>query len=1329
MEKEEFEIIITSNKLLDEDKNLINNWYEKDENSIENIYYLKNKHHLMREEWNKIEKEIRVSFQKVFDNPKDEEIYRKYNTSATEQEMYLGLDKFQKEVDNSHTFAYFRKIINYNNEDVTDYIDKDLSKLKKLWKKLEFDSNIPQENQIKQENVQWNEIKQSKNVSYNELNLEKSASYLKEFLDQILKKFTISIEKEINNFQEQTQLQIELEQQENFLKEKSEIVLGRDTEVEKILNFIKNDGEQFYLQYGKSGSGKTSVMAKTISEINTKEYEVYYRFIGTTANSTYSRILFENIFWEIEANLQNKNDISKPHIEIEEREFKKQFKLQLEKLNNKKVVIFLDALDQFEDYNDLSILLDNLPLNIKIVFSSLYDENKKDNSDYSEYFNRLSYLKTKYELLPLDISTNKEILEKLLESQNRKITIKQWEGINSNLQNITPLHLRLIFEIVKHWKSKQNNLHLEDTQEKLIIQFFEFIVEQYHHEEELLNLSFGYIAASKDGLSEEELLDLFSNNTDFLKLFQNDRYPSLNRLPNAIWSRFYYYVQNIFTEKLIDGEMLIKPYHRIIEEVIKENFYAKNAKKLHKHLSDYFYFKQDKNRTWNERYYSLRMLSELPYQLYKSKNSKLLKGILFDLEFAGSIYDNNKQDSFRDIMSKATQLENITEDEIYPWESFYREKEYLILKVDEALWRPHQSLFQLAYEDGLDSPLYKIANKLLKNKKINWTWLKNEWKRKKYFRLGFEKYISWYSPNNRYFHFLDNNLILYNNNGEMITIDSDFNKKEVLIENSVESIIQLDANQFFIILSPFSETYDNLEYICYLYHYNNKKCDKIIKFEKKFPTLIKQINNGIIFVIEDSLYMYQNFIMTKIYSHTEIISEYHILNDQNIFISHDENIIEWVENEYYSGEEIVGVKNIWTHLVLGDNKIVKKIILKDKPNLKDKNEFLYSFSTISNFNEFFIINNKKLDENGYLWNINHSDMMIDSEICFKEIMNNYMFGSLYVSTQSQNNMFGLNISPKIKIFDKFNNLKLDENLLSNIIHVKNKGLFFINSEKYLYKYDFKYNRNIITAFDKQSKYIKLLLGKNCIVCSFENDKFLIYNFQNNSKKIILIHNKIKSIFVKNIFIFILQEHYLDCYDTNGNLLISYNILNYYKFAKAEKVQITDILILNKNIFLNLDYDLKGMNETIVFCYSFSKNNLIKINFTGTKFNSMININNVLYICSSSTNDIEYTYFVEIFQNDEFIIKVKYKSNIFYRDFFIKNNKIFLQGTKENKVLDFYSKEVNIIEKNLSSYVLDDNILHIYKKLYYKLEIDEMMKDNKILAHDYHYRYLFKPIKI
>ena len=417
---------------------------------------------------------MRKTLQEVVDKSFGDDFYKKVHTSATEQEMYLGLDSFDKNKNHDYTYAYFREIENYDLDDssIEDYIDKDLTNLKKLKEKLqnEKESGIPKENQIKQ-TTQWNDILEAQNISYEDLTLENAPKYLKQFHDDILKKFTNSIQKVIDDFKEQTQLQIELEQQENFLIEKSKIVLGRDNEVNRIIEFIKNDSEQFYIQYGKSGSGKTSVMAKAIKDLKDEnsEVDVYYRFIGTTSNSTYSRQVFESIYWEIESQLENQDYLSKPQFVIEEREFKKQFNEQLNKLQNK-TVVFLDALDQFEDYNDLTILLDDLPENIKIVFSTLYDEDKEDNPDYSQYFNRLNYLENKYELLPLEKNTNKQILKLWLEIKNRELTKTQWQFITPFIQDITPLHLRLIFEIVKHWKSKQEDLFLEDTQEKLIIQ-------------------------------------------------------------------------------------------------------------------------------------------------------------------------------------------------------------------------------------------------------------------------------------------------------------------------------------------------------------------------------------------------------------------------------------------------------------------------------------------------------------------------------------------------------------------------------------------------------------------------------------------------------------------------------------------------------------------------------------------------------------------------------------------------------------------------------------------------------------------------------------------
>ena len=61
-------------------------------------------------------------------------------------------------------------------------------------------------------------------------------------------------------------------------------------------------------------------MAKALTEIKNKnnKYDIYYRFIGTTAYSTYSRQVFESIYREIESKLSNNENLPKVEFEIEE---------------------------------------------------------------------------------------------------------------------------------------------------------------------------------------------------------------------------------------------------------------------------------------------------------------------------------------------------------------------------------------------------------------------------------------------------------------------------------------------------------------------------------------------------------------------------------------------------------------------------------------------------------------------------------------------------------------------------------------------------------------------------------------------------------------------------------------------------------------------------------------------------------------------------------------------------------------------------------------------------------------------------------------------------
>lgn len=653
-----FKKIIGSKELTEDEKVIVKTWYKEDQNYINTKYILKDKWQYKdnRNAWGEIENVLRDAFQKVIDKSFGDDIYNKFHTSATEQEMYEGLDAFDKNVDHRHTYAYFRELNNYdiNNKEVEDYIDitisedgqkvLNLEKLNYLKDRLQNKCNIPDKNQLNGDNkykVDWSEIEDAKKIEYQDLTLENAPKYLRKFHDDILEKFIASITKEIKNFKEQTKLEIELDQQKLFLQKKSEVVLGRYSEVQNIKDFIDTSDQQYYLQYGRSGTGKTSVIAKAISKVDNTKYEVIYRFIGTTAMSTYSRHMFESILWEIESKIQNNEKLPSPIFEYEDDKFKKQFIKKLEEYQhntNKSLIIFLDAVDQLEDKNDLKILLDELPQNIKVVFSCLYDESKKENEDYYWYYERLKNINSKNELKVLsdrdgidykDIMIN--ILEQWLGRINRQISVDQKVHIKTLLnKNTTPLYLRLVYEIVKHWRHDQKDLELKKDEKDLTYQFFDFIVDKYHHENILLEETLGLISASKDGLSEEELIDLFSRDKRFLRTFQNHRYPELDRLPTAIWSRFYYYIQDIFTERLIDDEMLINPYHRVIEEAIKEKYYDD---KFHSKLANYFHSRVNEApvaRNYKEVLHANNMLNnddKVEYYLYDLKQYK------FDNEF------------------------------------------------------------------------------------------------------------------------------------------------------------------------------------------------------------------------------------------------------------------------------------------------------------------------------------------------------------------------------------------------------------------------------------------------------------------------------------------------------------------------------------------------------------------------------------------------------------------------------------------------------------------------------------------------------------------------
>ena len=577
------------NKIDSDSFQYIEEWYIQDKNDCGEKYFLKDKKALTKEGWSKKEKTLQNILQNSTKDKEENPIkgYEYFHTSATEKEIRYALNK-QYEANSSNTFIFTREFSAGKDKDLIEESQKAQAKLENLKHYLQ---------EIEVTNLEEKKITVSNYKSYDEEyeTLEDLPEYLKKFHDDIYKEFKEKIETEMNFFEKRSNLKqgdltIELEQQQKFLEMRSKIVLGRDDEISEIKNFVLNSDKQYYLLYGESGSGKSSVMAKTISELVDKDrtslvlgHKFVYRFIGTTAHTSSPRDTYEYIFWQIKGTKERPSDI-----EHEDYKFYAQFREALEEYTkDEELTIFIDAVDQFSIYDSLSIFLDKLPKNVKVVFSTLFND-KREDEEYANYFNRLCSIVKEPKKLEIQSSNNEEILQAWLTERKRKLTDNQQKTIINSAKNKIPLYLRLAFIISLEWKSidEISKDALGETAQELIIKYFDNVINKHYIKRELLELVLGFISASKDGLSESELIDLLSREKEVLTLYEREKssYPNLTRFPDFLFSKLYYHIQEVFTEKLMAGEMLISPFHGIIGKTIKK-FSKEN---LHHKLLSYY---------------------------------------------------------------------------------------------------------------------------------------------------------------------------------------------------------------------------------------------------------------------------------------------------------------------------------------------------------------------------------------------------------------------------------------------------------------------------------------------------------------------------------------------------------------------------------------------------------------------------------------------------------------------------------------------------------------------------------------------------------------------
>jgi hypothetical protein len=496
---------------------------------------------------------------------------------------------------------------------------------------------------------------------------------------------------EIARLEEVEPLKKEIDDHDAFGENRAKSFIGRRSILKTILDYVGRNDRRPLAVWGESGSGKSALMAKAIEECRSRMpgHQIVSRFIGATPASSDGRSLLESLCRQV----TRIYDGDEGTIPADYRELAKEFGERLKLATAQKpLLVFLDALDQLSDADharNLIWLPGELPEHVRLVVSTLPGECKTA-------LERKLRSEDLVKLEPMPREEADELLEawlteagKTLQSDQREEVLQKFEasskatvegnGKASVEEGGMPLYLKLAFEEARRWKSYSPAVELEGSIPGIIRQLFGRLSLDTNHGSVLVSRSLGYIAAAKNGLSEDELLDVLACDSDvyanFLKVshhIPSDLLPHLNahlrdmgetmtaedwlkslygdegrlvafvgqmlerapdlQLPVVLWSRLYFDLEPYLTERSADGASLMSFYHRQLREVVEAEFLTGNDKPArHAHLANYFgrqeLFEPQKKTP------NVRKLSELPYQQTYAGQWDAVHATLTDFDF------------------------------------------------------------------------------------------------------------------------------------------------------------------------------------------------------------------------------------------------------------------------------------------------------------------------------------------------------------------------------------------------------------------------------------------------------------------------------------------------------------------------------------------------------------------------------------------------------------------------------------------------------------------------------------------------------------------------
>jgi WD40 repeat protein len=663
----EREFALITPRLTEEERDLVARWYWRDDNAVPPEYCLQPRKLELPEsaseqqrvaaqereerEWERTERRLRELLLRAVRSLDPAQVaLRKYERSATEQEIIAGALEAEAE----QAFCYLRTIEGLPTDERSREF-RDSRESAQLLDDLKgrLRRELPAEHVYEYE-AQW------RDDGLTDDHLEALCARMYDDLSAV-------ILEELARTEEQDELAQEIEAHEKFAEDRSRIFIGREDALDEVRSYVNGESNHPLVVWGESGSGKSAFLARCSQVIREEHPQavVISRSIGATPASTDIRSLLDGLCRQIyqEFDFEERRQAALAEVEGRDEgglarraEIEAQYAIPIEapKLSEtfrrfvgmipegRQMVLLLDALDQLsptDNAHTLHWMPRELPAHVHVIVSALQREGEAGKALEAA---RARWPESLLELRPMSPEDGEQILDAWLSAARRTLQPIQRDDILRKFgQCGLPLYLRLAFEEARRWKSydglptgADDTPGLNDSVEGILLDLFARLESPAHHGAMLTSRALGYLAAARNGLTEDELLDVLSADSEVMGDFQrrNPRSPEVNRLPVVLWSRLHDDLAPYLIERSADHTSLLGFYHRQLGEAAQAKSLTEDqAAPRHRALAEYF----DAQPLWHghepDRTPNYRKVAELPYQQTKGQMWDGIERTLGDL--------------------------------------------------------------------------------------------------------------------------------------------------------------------------------------------------------------------------------------------------------------------------------------------------------------------------------------------------------------------------------------------------------------------------------------------------------------------------------------------------------------------------------------------------------------------------------------------------------------------------------------------------------------------------------------------------------------------------